>query len=133
MSQSDPIGDLLTRVRNGSRAGKAQVDAPASKIGSALMECLKQEGFIQNWRLLSEGTPQKMLRVYLKYTSARKPILRHIRRISKPGLRIYTGKDKIRKIYSGIGIAILTTPKGILTDDQARAQKVGGEVICHVW
>ena len=133
MSQTDPIGDLLTRVRNGSRAGKAQVDAPASRMGSALMECLKQEGFIQNWRLLAEGNPQGILRVYLKYTASRKPILRHIRRISKPGLRIYTGKDRIPKVYSGIGIAILTTPNGILTDDQARAQKVGGEVICHVW
>ena len=133
MSQTDPIGDLLTRVRNGSRAGKAQVDAPASRMGSALMECLKQEGFIQNWRLLSEGNPQGILRIYLKYTTARKPILRHIRRISKPGLRIYTGKDRIPKVYSGIGTAILTTPKGILTDDQARAQKVGGEVICYVW
>ena len=133
MSQTDPIGDLLTRVRNGSRAGKEQVDAPASRMGTALMECLKQEGFIQNWRLLSEGTPQGTLRIYLKYTKARKPILRQIRRVSRPGLRIYTGKDKIRKVYSGIGISILTTPKGILTDDQARAQKVGGEVICHVW
>ncbi len=133
MSQTDPIGDLLTRVRNGSRAGKAQVDAPASRMGSALMECLKKEGFIQNWRLLSEGNPQGTLRIYLKYTTARKPILRHIRRISKPGLRIYTGKDRIPKVYSGIGVAILTTPNGILTDDQARAQKVGGEVICYVW
>ena len=133
MSQTDPIGDLLTRVRNGSRAGKAQVDVPASKIGSALMECLKQEGYIQNWRLMAEGNPQGILRIYLKYTKARKPILRQIKRISRPGLRIYTAKDRIPKIYSGIGTAILTTPKGILTDAQARAQGVGGEVICHVW
>ena len=133
MSQTDPIGDLLTRVRNGSRAGKAQVDVPASKIGSALMECLKQEGYIQNWRLMAEGNPQGILRIYLKYTKARKPILRQIKRISRPGLRIYTSKDRIPKIYSGIGTAILTTPKGILTDAQARAQGVGGEVICHVW
>ena len=133
MSQTDPIGDLLTRVRNGSRAGKAQVDVPASKIGSALMECLKQEGYIQNWRLMAEGNPQGILRIYLKYTKARKPILRQIKRISRPGLRIYTTKDRIPKIYSGIGTAILTTPKGILTDAQARAQGVGGEVICHVW
>ena len=133
MSQTDTISDLLTRVRNGSRAGKAQVDAPASRIGSALMECLKQEGFIQNWRLMSEGTPQGVLRIYLKYTKARKPILRQIRRVSRPGLRIYVGKDKLPKILSGIGTAILTTPKGILTDAQARAQGVGGEVICHVW
>ena len=133
MSQTDTISDLLTRVRNGSRAGKAQVDAPASRIGSALMECLKQEGFIQNWRLMSEGTPQGVLRIYLKYTKARKPILRQIRRVSRPGLRIYVGKDKLPKILSGIGTAILTIPKGILTDAQARAQGVGGEVIWRVW
>ena len=133
MSQTDPIGDLLTRVRNGSRAGKAQVDVPVSRMGSALMECLKQEGYIQNWKLLAEGDPKGLLRVYLKYTKSRRPILRQIRRISKPGLRIYTGKTRIPKVYSGIGTAILTTPKGILTDTQARAQGVGGEVICYVW
>ena len=133
MSQTDPISDLLTRVRNGSRAGKAQVDAPASRMGSALMECLKQEGYIQNWRLMAEGSPQGILRIYLKYTKSRKPILRQIKRVSRPGLRIYAGKDKLPKILSGIGTSILTTPKGILTDAQARAQGIGGEVICHVW
>ena len=133
MSQTDPIGDLLTRIRNGSRAGKAQVDVPASRMGSAVVDCLKQEGYIQNWRRLEEGTPQGILRIYLKYTKSRKPILRHIRRVSRPGLRIYAGKDRIPKVYSGIGTAILTTPKGILTDAQARAQGVGGEVICTVW
>ena len=133
MSQTDPISDLLTRVRNGSRAGKAQVDAPASRMGSALMECLKQEGYIQNWRLMAEWSPQGILRIYLKYTKSRKPILRQIKRVSRPGLRIYAGKDKLPKILSGIGTSILTTPKGILTDAQARAQGIGGEVICHVW
>lgn len=133
MSQTDPIGDLLTRVRNASRAGKADLEVPASRIGSSLMECLKQEGFILNWRLLKEGNPQGLLKIYLKYTKARKPILRQIKRVSRPGLRIYTGKDRLPKVYSGIGIAILTTPKGILTDAQARVQGVGGEVICYVW
>ncbi len=133
MSQTDPIGDLLTRIRNGSRAGKAQVDVPASRMGSAVVDCLKQEGYIQNWRRLEEGNPQGILRIYLKYTKSRKPILRQIKRVSRPGLRIYTGKDRIPKVYSGIGTAILTTPKGILTDAQARAQGTGGEVICYVW
>ena len=123
----------MTRRRNGSRAGKVQVEVPASKMGSALAECLKQEGFILNWRKIEEGNPQGLLRFYLKYTKARKPILRQIKRVSRPGLRIYASKDKLPKIYSGIGITILTTPKGILTDAQARAQGVGGEVICHVW
>ena len=133
MSQTDPIGDMLTRIRNGSRAGKPQVDIPASRLGTSIAECLKQEGFIQNWRLLKEGNPQGILRVYLKYTKDRRPILRQIRRVSKPGLRIYVGKAKVRKVLSGIGTSILTTPKGVLTDTHARLQAVGGEVICHVW
>lgn len=133
MSLTDPIGDMLTRIRNGARAGKPQVDVPASRLGSAIVECMKQEGFIQNWRLMKEGGPQGVLRVYLRYTRERKPLLRQIRRVSKPGLRIYVGKRKVPKIYSGIGIAILTTPKGVMTDAQARSQGLGGEVICHLW
>ncbi|MBI3322974.1 MAG: 30S ribosomal protein S8 [Candidatus Omnitrophica bacterium] len=133
MSQTDPIADMLTRIRNGTRAGKPQVDVPASRLGSAIVECMKQEGFIQNWRLMKEGAPQGILRVYLRYTKERKPILREVRRISKPGLRIYVGKGKVPRVYSGIGVAILTTPKGVMTDAQARTQGLGGEVICHVW
>ncbi len=132
MSQTDPIGDILTALRNGSRAGKPQVDVPASRLGSAVIECMKQEGFIQNWRLLKEGNPQGILRVYLKYTKERRPILREIKRVSKPGSRVYKGKGEIPKVYSGIGVAILTTPKGVLTDAQARLEGVGGEVICYV-
>ena len=133
MSQTDPIGDMLTRIRNGTLSGKPQVEMPASRLGAAILECMKQEGFVQNWRLLKEGNPQGILRVYLKYTKERKPILRQIKRVSKPGLRVYVGKRKIRKVYSGIGISILTTPKGVMTDTQAREQGVGGEVICHLW
>ncbi len=133
MSVTDPIGNMLVAIRNASQAKKPQVDVPASRLGSAIAESLKQEGFIQNWRLLKEGNPQGVLRVYLKYTKDRKPILRHIRRISKPGLRVYVPKNKVPKILSGIGIAILTTPKGVLTDAQARAQGMGGEVVCYVW
>lgn len=132
MSQTDPIGDILTALRNGSRAGKPQVDVPASRLGSAVIECMKQEGFVQNWRLLKEGNPQGILRVYLKYTKERRPILREIKRVSKPGSRVYKGKGEIPKVYSGIGVAILTTPKGVLTDAQARLEGVGGEVICYV-
>ncbi|MBI3322347.1 MAG: 30S ribosomal protein S8 [Candidatus Omnitrophica bacterium] len=133
MSQTDPIADLLTCLRNGSRAGKPQVDVPASRLGSAIVECMKQEGFVQNWRLMKETGPQGVLRVYLRYNRDRKPILRQIRRVSKPGLRIYVGRNKVPKVYSGIGIAILTTPKGVMTDAQARQQGLGGEVICQVW
>ena len=109
------------------------MDVPASRLGTAVVECLKQEGFVQNWRLLKEGDPQGVLRIYLKYTPSRRPIVRQIRRVSRPGLRIYRGKGRLPKILSGIGMAILTTPKGVLSDAQARAEGVGGEVICQVW
>ena len=133
MSLTDPIAHLLSAVQNASRAGKPHVDVPASRVGSAIVECLKQEGFVENWRHIKEGNPQGFLRVYLKYTKARRPILRAVRRVSKPGLRIYVPKTKIPKILSGIGMAVLSTPKGVLSDAQAKAQGVGGEVICHVW
>jgi small subunit ribosomal protein S8 len=133
MSLTDPVGDLLTAIRNGSHAGKAYVNVPRSRLGSVIVECLKQEGFVQNWRLLSEGNPQGILRVYLKYTKDRKPILRHIRRVSKPGLRVYVQKDKIPRVRSGIGIAVLSTPQGVFTDAQARTHGIGGEVLCYVW
>ena len=133
MSQSDTISDLLAAIRNASQAKKPQVDIPGSRFGSAILECLKAEGFIQNWRLMKEGNPQGVLRVYLKYTKDRRPILRHIRRVSKPGLRIYVPKTKIPKILSGIGMSILSTPHGVLSDKEARAQGVGGEMLCHVW
>lgn len=132
MSLTDPIGNMLVALANGSRAGKPQVDVPASRLGAAIVECMKSEGFIQNWRLMKAGSPQGILRVYLKYTKERRPILREIRRVSKPGRRIYRGKDRMPKIYSGIGIAILTTPQGIVTDAQARRQGIGGEVLCTV-
>lgn len=133
MSQTDSISDLLVAVRNASHAKKPQVDVPASRFGSAILECLKQEGFIRNWRLMPEGTPQGVLRVYLKYTRDRRPILRHVRRVSKPGLRVYVGKAKIPRVLSGIGVSILSTPAGVFSDKQARAQGLGGELVCQVW
>jgi len=133
MSQTDPTGDLLSAIRNASRAGKPHVDFPASRLGCAIADCLKKEGFVQNWRSLKESHPQEVLRVYLKYTKERKPILRHIRRISRPGQRVYVPKTRLPKVLSGIGTAILTTSSGVLTEEQARAQGVGGEVICYVW
>ena len=132
MSQNDPLSDILTAIRNGSRAGKVQVDVPSSRLASAVVECMKKEGFVQNWRVMKEGNPQGILRIYLKYTKDRRPILREIKRVSKPGLRVYRGKRKIPTIASGIGVVILTTPKGVLTDAQARLEGVGGEVICYV-
>ena len=133
MSQTDPVSDMLSAVRNAGWARKPTLDIPASKLKISIADCLKQEGFIQNWRKLSEGNPQGILRVYLKYTKNRRPLIRHIRRVSRPGLRIYVGKEKVHKLFSGIGVRILTTPLGILSDAQARTKGVGGEVICEVW
>jgi small subunit ribosomal protein S8 len=133
MSLTDPIGDLLTSIRNASQAGKKQVDVRASNLGKAVVECLKQEGFVDNWRFMEETSVQGTLRVYLKYTKKREPILRHVKRISKPVLRVYVPKTKMPKVLSGIGIAIVSSPEGVMTDAQARAAGVGGEVICHVW
>ena len=133
MSVSDPVSNLLVAIRNASHAGKPHVDVPMSKLSSAIVDCMKEEGFVQNSRKLAGENPQGTLRVYLKYTKDRKPILRHIRRVSKPGLRIYVPKTKVPKILSGIGMSILSTPQGVISDDQARAQGIGGELICHVW
>ena len=133
MSLTDPISNLLTSIQNGNRAQKPYVDVRASGLGAAIVDCLKREGFVQNWRLVKEVSLQGSLRVYLKYTKDRLPIIRRIRRVSKPGLRIYVRKAKIQKVLSGVGMAILSTPQGVLSDSQARVQGVGGEVICHVW
>jgi len=123
----------LSTLRNASRALKAHVDVPASQFATHIAECLKQENFILNWRLIQEGSPQGVLRLYLKYTKDRRPILRNVRRVSRPGLRIYASKTAIPKVLAGIGISILSTPKGILADREAKKAKVGGELICSVW
>ncbi len=133
MSLSDPIGNLLSSLANASRSGKMHVDVPSSKFGAAIVECLKQEGFVQNWRQISPENVQGSLRIYLKYTKDRKPILRAIRRVSRPGLRIYVPKTKVPRVLSGIGMAILSTPKGVYSDSQARAEGVGGELLCRLW
>ena len=133
MSVSDPVGNLLVSLVNASRAGKPHVDLPSSKFGTAIVDCLKEEGFVQNWRELGAEAAQKQLRVYLKYTKSRKPILRHIRRVSRPGLRIYVPKTKVPRVLSGIGMAVLSTPKGVYSDAKARAEGVGGELVCRIW
>ncbi len=133
MSLTDPLGNLLVALQNGSLSGKPHVEVPASGLGQAVVECLKTEGFILNWRKLSEGNPQGVLRVYLKFTKDRRPILRKVRRVSKPGLRVYVPKTKIPKVLSGIGMSILSTPLGVLSGEEAKKRGVGGEMLCHVW
>lgn len=132
MSQTDPLADSLTQIRNASRARLEKTDLRDSRMTRAVVDLLKQEGFIQNFRVI-EAKPRATLRVYLKYTKERKPIMTQLVRVSKPGLRKYVKVQQIPTVYRGLGLSILSTPKGVLTDAQARAQKVGGELLCRVW
>jgi small subunit ribosomal protein S8 len=129
MGMTDPIADLLTRIRNGNTAGKIYVDAPFSKMKAEIVRILKEEGFINDYTREDERT----LRVVLKYTESGKRIISEIKRISKPGCRVYSSQTEIPKVLNGLGIAIISTSKGLLTDKHARLANVGGEVLCTVW
>jgi small subunit ribosomal protein S8 len=128
---SDPIADFLTRIRNASRAEHEKVDIPSSKLKLRMAEILKDEGFIKNFRII-EDNQQGTLRVYLKYVGSEK-IISGIVRVSRPGRRIYVTKDKIPTILGGMGVAILSTSSGVMTDRQVRKQHLGGEVLAYVW
>ena len=128
---TDPIADLLTRIRNGLGARHKRVDIPVSKIKVEVVRILKENHFIHDYKVLDDGR-HGVLRVYLKYYEG-KPVIRAVRRVSRPGLRVYKGADDLPRIRGGLGIAIVTTPKGVMSDKQARAQNVGGEVMAEVW
>lgn len=129
---SDPIADFLTRIRNASRAEHEKVDIPSSKLKLRMAEILKDEGFIKNFRVI-EDNKQGMLRVYLKYGAGSERIISGIVRVSRPGRRIYVTKDKIPTILGGMGVAILSTSAGVMTDRQVKKQHLGGEVLAYVW
>jgi small subunit ribosomal protein S8 len=129
---TDPVADMLTRIRNGSLAEHEKVDIPSSKLRVRLAEILKEEGFIKNFRLI-EDKRQGVLRVYLKYGPGQERVISGLRRVSKPGKRLYVGADRIPTVLGGMGVAILSTPRGVLTDRESRKAKVGGEVLCYVW
>lgn len=131
MSMTDPIADMLTRIRNASRAEHKIVDIPASKLKTSIARTLYNRGFIRGFRLI-EDNKQGILRVYLAYRNDQ-PLIVGLKRISKPGCRVYTSADDIPRVMGGKGIAVLTTPRGVLTDAEARKQHVGGEVLLHVW
>lgn len=132
MSLCDPIADMLTRVRNGATAGLEQVAMPHSVLKGELARLLKQEGFIKDY--VTEGVgAKKQLRLSLRYDAAGKPIIQGLKRVSKPGLRRYTGAADVPRVLGGLGLAILSTSKGLMTGREARKQKVGGEVLCYVW
>lgn len=129
---TDPIADMLTRIRNANAAGHDQVSVPASKIKMEIARILKEEGFILDWTWVQDG-PQGTLRITLKYGPKRERVLRGIRRVSKPGRRVYARRLELPRVMGGLGVAILSTSRGILTDRQARRLGVGGEVLCYVW
>jgi small subunit ribosomal protein S8 len=130
MSMSDPIADMLTRIRNAQSVAKAVVTMPASKLKVAIAQVLKDEGYIDGFAVKSDGGKSE-LEVALKYYAGR-PVIERIERVSRPGLRIYKGRDAIPRVMNGLGVAIVTTPKGVMTDRKARATGVGGEVLCYV-
>ena len=130
MSMSDPIADMLTRIRNAQLVEKAAVTMPASKLKVAIAQVLKDEGYIDGYRVVDEGG-KRQLEIGLKYYAGR-PVIERIERVSRPGLRVYKGRDAIPQVMNGLGVAIVTTPKGVMTDRKARQTGVGGEVLCYV-
>lgn len=132
MSMSDPIADLLTRIRNANRANHEKVDIPFSKMKQEIVRLIKDEGFVKNYKLL-EDKRQGTIRIFMKYGPNRERVIKDMQRVSKPGCRIYTSADRIPRVLGGLGVAILSTSKGIMTDRQARRASVGGEVLCYLW
>ena len=132
MSMSDPIADMLTRIRNAGSARHETVDIPNSKMKKAIAEILLEEGYIKSFQLIDDGT-QGVISVTLKYLPGKEKAIQGLRRVSKPGLRVYAGADELPQVLRGLGIAIISTSKGIMTDKKARAQHVGGEVLAFVW
>jgi small subunit ribosomal protein S8 len=132
MVMTDPIADFLTRIRNGNMVMHETVEVPSSKIKISLAEILKDEGYIKDFEYIEDGK-QGIIRIYLKYGPDRKRVITGIKRISKPGLRVNVQKDQIPKVLGGLGTAVLSTSKGVMTDKRARKEGVGGEVICYIW
>ncbi len=134
MNVSDPIADMLTRIRNAVASHHDSVSIPASRTKVAIAQVLKEEGFIRSFEVLTEeGKAQASLKVELGYNASRQPVLNGLQRISKPGLRVYVQRREIPRVYGGLGIAILSTPKGVMSGREARRQEVGGELLCYVW
>lgn len=132
MPTTDPISDMLTRVRNGLTVRKSFVLVPSSKIKLAIAQILLEEGFIQGYEVTNER-PQANIRLWLKYDERRRPVVTGLKRVSRPGRRVYKGKQELPWVLSGLGIAIVSTPRGVMTDREARRQGVGGEILCYVW
>lgn len=132
MSMTDPIADMLTRIRNATMVYHDSVDIPSSKMKLSVAEILKNEGYIRDYTFLKDDK-QGILRIYLKYGPNREKVIGGLKRISKPGLRVYAGKEELPRVLGGLGIAIVSTSRGLMTDRQARKEGIGGEVVCYVW
>jgi small subunit ribosomal protein S8 len=132
MSLTDPVSDFLTRIRNAIRARQQKMDVPASKLKTEIARILKEEGYIANYKA-TEEEGRAILRVYLKYGANNEAAIRDLTRVSRPGCRVYVGRDEIKRVQGGFGISILTTPRGVMTGKQARRERVGGEILCEVW
>jgi small subunit ribosomal protein S8 len=129
---TDPIADMLTRIRNALQVRHASVEMPASKMKTAIAEVLKEEGYIKGYSQVGEG-PTRKLKVDLRYVDKNEPVLSGLKRISKPGLRVYTSSTDVPRVFGGLGVAIISTSRGVMSGAQARKLRVGGEVLCHVW
>jgi small subunit ribosomal protein S8 len=132
MTMTDPIADMLTRIRNGLKARHDAVDIPGSKQKISIARVLKGEGYIKNYKTIADGR-QGILRVFLRYDEKGSPVIRGLKRTSKPSRRIYAGRDELPKVLNGYGISIVSTSKGIMTDGQAKKTGVGGEILCSIW
>ena len=132
MNLTDPVADFLTRIRNAHRSRHQKLDVPTSKLKVEIARILKEEGYIANYKAVEEDG-QPVLRVYLKYGPNNEAVIRDVQRVSRPGCRVYVGKEEIRRVQGGLGISIMTTPKGVMTGRQARREGVGGEILCEVW
>jgi small subunit ribosomal protein S8 len=132
MALTDPLGDMLTRIRNGQRASKGSVRSPASKLRRNVLEVLRREGYIRGFETLELGGGKAELAIELKYHNG-EPVIRELKRVSTPGRRVYAGVKELPSVYNGLGIAILSTPRGVLSDTEAREMRVGGEILCTVF
>lgn len=132
MVMTDPVADFLTRIRNANTVYHSTLEVPSSKLKRAIASLLKEEGFIKNFEYIEDGK-QGVLRIYLSYTNGKERVITGLKRISRPGLRVYARKDSIPKVLGGLGMAIISTSQGIMTDKKARQAGLGGEVICYIW
>ena len=132
MSMTDPLADMLTRIRNAGQARFDKVDVPASRMTISLARIFKDEGFIKNYKVIKDNK-QGIVRIYLKYADQQTPLIQGLERVSKPGRRVYAGCEELPRVQGGLGVAVISTSRGVISDKQARKLKVGGEVLCQIW